>query len=216
MTALETGRAHSHGRRMRPLAGTVITLALALVLAGCGGSETADAEVEENPTTTTPAEAQTTAAEPEPEQATTTAAPAEEEPAPSVDVSAATVTVGDETYTFGATGFITERCNPDFFGGAQVILQLLDVTGEPLTVGEQMVFLDLALIPNDASSTAVKVPTPEPDREWIADTESMQVSGTSVDDWSIDGNTIRGSATFASSAGEGPVPGSFEVVCAEE
>ena len=126
------------------------------------------------------------------------------------------MTVGDETYTCGETGFITETCNPDFFGGAQVILQLLDVGGEPLTVGDKMVFLDIALIPNDPSSTAVNVPTPEPDREWIADSESTQVSGTSVDDWSIDGNTIRGSATFASTAGEGPVPGTFEVVCAEE
>ena len=207
--------AHSVGRLPRHGARAIIMVTLAVVLAGCGGSETTDTGAAA-PTTTTSTEVVTTAAEPEREQTTTTAAPAAEEPTESVEASTATVTVGDESYTFGATGFITERCNPDFFGGAQVILQLLDVGGEPLTVGEQMVFLDLALIPNDPSSTAVNVPTPEPDREWIADSESLQVDGTSVDDWSIDGPAIVGSATFASTAGEGPVPGTFEVVCAEE
>ena len=202
----------------RPRAATIAATLLAVALAGCGGTDTSD-DVTEDPgvavTTTAPATA-TTAAANEPVDPTTTAPPAQEGPETSVDVSTGTVTVGDETYTFGATGFITETCNPDFFGGAQVILQLLDVTEEPLTVGGQMVFLDIALIPNDASSTAVNVPTPEPDREWIADSESMQVSGTSVDDWSIDGTVIRGSATFASTAGEGPVPGTFEVICFEE
>jgi hypothetical protein len=220
-TEIEASRVRLIHRRALQPSGRAIaaTLLVAGVLAGCGGTDTSG-DVTEDTTdvaapTTAPAAA-TTAVPTEPAETPTTAPPAQEEPAATVDVSTATVTVGDETYDFGATGFITERCNPSFFGGAQVILQLLDVTEEPLTVGGQMVFLDIALIPNDPSSTAVNVPTPEPDREWIADSESVQVSGTSVDDWSIDGNIIRGSATFASTAGEGPVPGTFEILCAEE
>ena len=220
-TEIEGSRPRLIHRRLRQPSGRAIAVTLLVVgvLAGCGGTDTSEDVTEDTgdvaATTTAPA-AVTTAGATEPTDTPTTAPPAQEEPAASVDVSTATVTVGDETYTFGATGFITERCNPSFFGGAQVILQLLDVTEEPLTVGDQMVFLDIALIPNDPSSTAVNVPTPEPDREWIADSDSLQVSGTSVDDWSIEGNAIRGSATFASTAGEGPVPGTFEVVCAEE
>lgn len=204
----------------RPSAAVIAIMLLTITLSGCGGSDSSGDATEETEDvlapTTAPAPATTAGATEQAETTTTAPSAQEEAPPASVDVSTATVTVGDETYTFGATGFITERCNPDFFGGAQIILQLLDIGGEPLTVGEQMVFLELALIPNDPSSTAVKVPTPEPDREWIADSGSPLVSDTSVDDWSIDGNTVRGSATFASTAGEGPIPGSFEVICAEE
>lgn len=214
----KSGALHFEGRRSA-LRSPAVLAVLGLVLIGCGGSDDAGEDPSASPTTTTPSVVATTAApadsEPEPDPTTTTAA-APAEPSASVDVSEATVVVGDETYSFGSTGFITERCNPNFFGGAQVILQLLDVGGEPLTVGDQMVFLDVALIPDDASSTTIGVPTPEPDREWIADSESLQVSGTSVDEWSIEGNRITGTATFASTAGEGPVPGTFEIVCADE
>lgn len=218
MIGLDIFTPRLQGRRSRPSSPAILTVCLAVALAGCGGSDTGDTDVPaDNPTTTAPSEAQTTTApEPAPTTTPTTTPPPEDDPGPAADESTATVSIGDETYTFGATGFITERCDPDFFGGAQIILQLLDESGEPTMVNESMVFLGVVLIPDDPSSTMVEVPTYQDDREWIANSESLEVSGTAVDDWSIEGNRVQGTATFASTTGEGPVQGTFEVVCAEE
>lgn len=202
------------GRRAMP---AIAALLLATTLSGCGGSD-AEAEAASEPSATTAAnESQTTTPTEanEPEAATTTEA-IEEEPAPAAGVSTATVNIAGETYTFGATGFIIEQCNPDFFGGAQVVLQMVDENGEGMVIDGQIRPVNIALIPNDPGSTAVSVPTTDPDREWIAEVDSMIVEGSQVDDWSIDANRVQGTATFVSTAGEGPEQGTFEAICIEE
>jgi hypothetical protein len=77
--------------------------------------------------------------------------------------------------------------------------------------------LGIVLIPADTSDDppSVEFSLSAEDVKWTANAGSSQVEGSSVDDWSIDGNRIEGTATFVSSAGDGPTPGTFEATCIE-
>lgn len=202
---------------MRRRTSALLVVAL-LVVSACGSS---DGTEDENGATTTAAPVTTAQDGAVTTAAPTTAAPATTQPAGEGDasgVSTATVSIAGETYQFQDTGFITETCDTDFFGGVQVILLLVDENGEPVTVDSQTKTLSIVLLPEGVGETpdAVNLGTMEADRDWIADPESLVVEGTQVDSWSVDGNRIEGTATFASTAGEGPTEGTFEVTCAEE
>ena len=214
-TTLERETQIRGGLRRRRAAATIVVLLLASTLSACGGSDT-ESETDAGPeTTATESQATVPPETTAPEPATTTE-PTEQQPASEAGVSTATVTIAGETYTFGSTGFMIEDCNPNFFGGVQVILQMVDENGQGMVIEDQIRPVSITLIPDDPDSTAVNVPTTDPDREWVADSSSLNVQGSQVDDWSVDGNRIEGTATFVSTAGEGPEQGTFDVTCAEE
>lgn len=208
----------SFWRRARVARLPVLALGILMVVSACGSSDESGDGTEATATTGSATTAQggsVTTATP------TTAAPATTQPAGEGDasgVSTATVSIAGETYRFQETGFITETCDTNFFGGAQVILIMVDENGEPIVVDSQTSTLSIVLIPEDVDDTpaTVNLGTMDADRDWIADPESLVVEGTQVDSWSIDGNRIEGTATFASTAGEGPTQGTFEVTCAGE
>lgn len=94
---------------------------------------------------------------------------------------------------------------------------MVDDNDEPVIVDSKTLSLSIFLVPEGVDDTdTVNLGTMDADREWIADPESLVVEGTQVDSWSVDGNRIEGTATFATNTGEGPTQGTFEATCAEE
>ncbi len=190
-----------------------IALILAMITASCGGS------AEE--TTTTAAEpatgaVPTTVAGP---TDTTVAAPDAETTTTGGEVSvesSATVTIGDETWEFAPTGFMTERCDTDFFGGFWVLF----TTGVTILLpGENWEAQGVDQTPN------VQIKLEDEGVEWVADPDTSLpgvVAGQSqIDSFEFDGNRASGTATFveANAAYAGtvqPVSGTFEAVCASE
>jgi hypothetical protein len=171
--------------------------------------ETTGAETTE---TTGPMTGSTEAAPSTPETTTT------EESSDTVAESAATISIGADTYEFRTTGFAAETCDPDFFGGVQVVLAPADENGEPLVFEGVISPLTMILLPSDLADDApsVEFRVPGGDVEWFANADSTTVSGSEVGEWSVEGNRVTGAATFVSDAGDGPVAGTFEVVCADE
>lgn len=205
----------------------VVWSSVVLLAVACGGDDVGGTAGTAEPEPTATSAPPTTGAAESDAAGTTGTEPSTPSTAPSTTVaggagsdagvSVATVTIGDESHEFRTTGFPAETCDPDFFGGAQVVLAAADEDGQPLAVDGVIAPLSLALIPPDLSEDAPSLELSTPAGvEWIANADSTAVSGSAVDDWSIDGNSITGSATFVSPDGEGPVQGSFEIVCAEE
>jgi hypothetical protein len=129
------------------------------------------------------------------------------------------VTIGDQTYEFGPTGFIAERCDTNFFGGFWVLFAGVTI----VLPGEDWAAQGI----DDPPMVEVKLD--ELDEEWVANAESppfgMVAGESQVDSFTIEGNRAFGTATFgetnaayaaAGGTGDPPVPvtGTFEAVCA--
>ena len=190
-----------------------IALILAMITSSCGGSA-------EETTTTAPESATgavpTTVAGP---TETTVTAPADETTTTGEEVfleSSATVTIGDETWAFAPTGFMTERCDTDFFGGFWVLF----TTGVTILLpGENWETQGVDQTPN------VQINLEDEGVEWVADPDNglpgVMAGQSQIDSFEFDGNRASGTATFveANAAYGGtvqPVSGTFEAVCATE
>ena len=178
-----------------------IAVVITMVAAACGGSD--DGAETSDPTDTRVLETSgaTTSGDAAP---TTTPAPADTaaptEPAGG-DESYAIVTIGDETYEFAPTGFLTERCDPDFFEGERWEEQGVDQTP------------NLQITPEGT------------DLEYIADPETtlpgVQPGQSQIDSFQFADGSASGTATFveANAVYAGtvePVTGTFETYCAPE
>ena len=193
-----------------------IAVVIAMVAAACGGSD--DGAETSDPTDTRVLETSgaTTSGDAAP---TTTPAPADTaaptEPAGG-DESYAIVTIGDETYEFAPTGFLTERCDPDFFGGYWVLF----TTGIVLLLeGERWEEQGVDQTPN------LQITPEGTDLEYIADPETtlpgVQPGQSQIDSFQFADGSASGTATFveANAVYAGtvePVTGTFETYCAPE
>ena len=196
-----------------------------LVLAACGGGddgeptadepaaaiEDTDAPVDE-PAAEEPAAEEPAGDEPSAEE------PAAAEPAFGDDM--ASVTIGGTTYTVDVSLGPAPRCDPDFFAAFWV------------SGGDSQGFFSALLPPpddpNHTDPPNVSLRVNDSGLEWIAD-PSKQMSGvepgeSQVDEFTVDGNTVSGTATFVelnetyAHSGGGPkaqpITGTFEVSCA--
>ena len=196
-----------------------LIIGLMLVVAACGGSDDTAADdggtVDGGADTTVT----TTAGDDTAATTTTTADTGGSDDGGSTggDFSTAVVTIGGDTYEFRASDFPAEVCNTNFFGGVQIVLAMADDSGTMLTDGGKTSVLGIVLLPPDTSEDApmVEFGIGATDVEWIANADSLAVSGSSVNDWSVDGDTVRGTATFVSDVGDGPTDGTFEATCVE-
>ncbi len=191
---------------------------LVLVMTACGGGEAAPAATEAPGTSAGAAPTTTAGSAAEPVATTIAADPDEvtEEPNDVVEESLATVTIGDETWEFRPTGFLTERCDTDFFGGYWVLMS----SGVGILLpGENWEELGVDQTPN------IRVKIEESGLEFIADPDTnlpgVEPGMSQIDSFVIDGARASGTATFVEeeAAFQGnaePLTGSFEVVCAPE
>ena len=217
---------------MRRLSGALIPLLLAV--GACGGSSDSNTE------TNTRSESGTTTAVEDTAADTTTGETAPDDGA-AAGSSQATVTLNGETYRFGESDFVGQRCTPDLFGVFAVQLKMVDEAGVADPAGSE---LFLTLLSEDADPDFVAGSVDAKNRievtfrdsaageareHWIADEEVFDTidldPGTSqVDEYSIDGNTATGSATFYETFSEGEyfagnadsylvATGEFEVTC---
>lgn len=215
-----------------------ILAAVSVVVAACGGSGDGADTGQADDVTTTQAAPSDGGGEETP--ATTAAADESEagdagsqDPPEAAGVGTATVTIDGETHTFGDAG-IASQCRPDFFG---VFLVTLSLTGDDGTSRLEAGSLSLALLQEDADPEEldqrpeVVVSIVATDQEWIASEEKAEEfelePGTSqVDSYTIDGNTVTGTATFfeedsyfAVAGGSADsietATGTFEVTCVE-
>lgn len=211
---------------MRPSL-TALALVTALALAGCGGDDDAGdsdvpAPVDDSTTGSgddgsadEPA-ADDSAAADEP-----AAEPASEPASGGGGENVAVVTVGDETFEIDVTPGSVTRCDPDFFGAFWAL-------GGDRADASIELLLPPPGDPNFEDPPTVKVQTDDGDVEWIADPSremaGVEAGGSQVDDFSVDGNTASGTATFVDlnetyafqgGVGEAPVPvtGTFSVTC---
>ena len=193
-----------------------LLLATALALAACGGSDegaspTAGPDAPEVSTTVAPGSGDGSQ---EPTDATA-AGNAESGDARGVDVSEATIIVGDETFLYrqGENG----TCDPDFAGSfIRAFLTRVDENGEPMEVPGMEGFTQGATFAlaiegfgEAEDPTAITISS---ETEWFA--SPLTHEGSRVDSLTIDGNYAHGTATFVSSNGDGPVSGTFEIICA--
>ena len=218
---------------MRRLSGVLIPLLL--VIGACGSSSDSNTE-----TNTQSEPGSTTATENNSADTTTDETAADDGSA--TDASQATITLNGETYRFGESDFIGQRCSPDLFGVFAVQLKMVDEAGVADPAGSE---LFLTLLSEDAdpdfvagsedAKNRIEVTFRDSDvgearEHWIADEEVFEIidldPGTSqVDEYTIDGNTATGSATFYETFSEGEyfagnadsylvATGEFEVTCA--
>jgi hypothetical protein len=188
-----------------------------MIITACGGdtAATTTSEAAEAPTTAAPLESAT----PTIPDDTGTTAPAETAVETDGDVvgeSSATVTIGDQTWEFAPTGFLTERCDTDFFGGYWVLF----TTGVGILLpGPNWEAQGVDQTPN------ITVNLEDENLEWVADPDTglpgVEAGQSQIDSFEIDGNRASGTATFveANAAYAGtvePVTGTFEAVCAPE
>ena len=197
--------------------GWVILLAMSLVVAACGGGRAEGS-------------ASTSSTEPTVDAGT--------EPAASVDPvssgaagtgtdpggegpSTATVTIGDETYEFSSEGGVGINCDPDLFGIMSVILPLAD-GGDG---GVEIIALHEGTDPVEVEVNN-RVHVRFADGNWVADPEDVRFNGdpdgaamSHVDSVEIDGNTLKGTASFVGSLYASPevvtMTGTFEATCGE-
>ena len=133
----------------------------------------------------------------------------------------AVVTIGGETFEIDVTPTAVFRCDPAFFGAFWAL------------GGDDTARIELLLPPPDDPNFADQPPTITVELDdrgikWIADgTREMagvEPGGSQVDDFSVDGNTVTGTATFADlnesyafqgGVGDPPesITGSFSVSC---
>jgi hypothetical protein len=210
-----------------------IVVALVTVVAtACSGDDGADptSTVADGATTTTTATQSGGGDDTTTTQASTGGGEASDD-----GTSSATVTIGDTTWTFATTGFPAETCDPNFFGGFFAVLYMADDNGELLLVDGQSSGIGITLPGENWASqgiddpASVEVTIAETDESWVANPDTnlpgIEAGQSQVDDWTIDGNTASGTATFveenaayAAAGGTGdpvqPMTGTFEVTCA--
>ncbi|MGA7226860.1 MAG: hypothetical protein WBZ40_04030 [Acidimicrobiia bacterium] len=151
-------------------------------------------------------------------------------------VHRATVTLDGETYQFGHTTFVGENCSPDLFGIFRVQLLMVDDAGNEHPSGSDFL---LELLHEDADPDVVEgtdarnrvtLSIADAVEEWVADAEEIDLRGldpgtSQVDDYTFDGNSVSGTATFFELGSEGEwfagnadsysvAKGTFEVTCA--
>ena len=191
---------------MAPMRKLCAFAAMSLIAVACGGGGSESAPSTTNP----PASAGAT---------TTVASATTAEPAAATGggESYARVTIGDETYEYAPTGFVTERCDTNFFGGFWVLFTTGVTIMLPADDWEEQGIEDQPMVEAQAD-----------DLEWFADAESdpygYAVGQSQVDSYVIEGNYASGTATFVEreatykAVGGGPaveaVTGTFEAYCA--
>jgi hypothetical protein len=190
-----------------------------LALAACGGGDDDAGE----PTADEPA----AATEPADEPAAATEPAADEPPgdepaaedAPATGDNTARVTIDGTTYEVDVSLGPAPTCNPDFFAAFLV------------SGGDSQGFFSALMPPpddpNHTDPPNVSLRVNDGEFEWIAD-PAKQMSGvepgeSQVDDFTVDGNTVSGTATFVelnetyAHSGGGPkaqpISGTFEVSC---
>lgn len=196
----------------RTIAGLVACFVLVAVACGDDGDTDAGSEPEGTPTAETPddSEGEEETDQPEDEQAD----PAEDADGASVDANTAVVTVGDETYEFDVEAHVAGRCDPDFFGAFWVLAVTADGSNGNL---------EMFIVPegntNHDETSKIKVGVEDIDgRDWRADEdggEGTPEGQSRVDSFTIDGDTVSGSATFVDVyAGDGATAqGEFTATC---
>lgn len=194
-------------------------MAFVMIITACGGSDGDTAAANEEPAAPTTTTGQVESAAPTiPDDPGTTAQAetAVEEDAAVAEESFATVTIRDQTWEFEPTGFLTERCDTDFFGGYWVLF----TTGVGILLpGPNWDEQGVDQTPN------ITVNLEDEGLEWVADPDSnlpgVEAGQSQIDSFEIDGNRASGTATFveANAAYAGtvePVTGTFEASCAPE
>lgn len=193
--------------------------AFVTISAACGGDEsgtTAGSEGVEAPTTTTgQVESATPTIQDDPGATAPIETVVDQDDGAGAE-SYAAVTVGDRTWEFAPTGFLTERCDTDFFGGYWVLF----TTGVTILLpGPNWEAQGVDQTPN------IIVNLEDEGLEWVADPETslpgVEAGQSQIDSFEIDGNRASGTATFieanAANAGTAePVTGTFEATCALE
>ena len=157
--------------------------------------------------------------------------PATQPPEPDDDASGgegpstATVTIGDETYTFSSDGAIVAQCLPDLFGIFSVGLPMAEGGDGTLS----LIALHEGTDPEVVEQTNVLAVTIG-DIDWVADPEDLRIvdnpavaaGQTQIDSVEVDGNTVRGTASFVGSSTVFSADfvefatGTFEATCGEE
>jgi hypothetical protein len=211
----------------------ILLVVLALTAVACGGGD-ADSGSEDTEgaladTTTSISEGQ------EPSGDTITTTTSAGQVADVTGVGEATVTIEGETYYFGEGSLGAFQCEPDFFGVFIVALGMVDESGAEIPSGGN---LQLALL-LDGTDPAVVDQLPEvnvgisaKDEDWSADEEATQQfdqlepGSSQVDDYTIDGLSASGTATFfeknsyfaflgGAADSIRTTQGQFEVTCAD-
>jgi len=195
----------------------ICLLATALALAACGGSEEGTSSTAEPGAP----EASTTVAsgDDSQEQVETTAPGGDSDggDAREVDVSEATIVLGGDTYLYRQDENGT--CDPDFAGSfLRAFLTRVDENGDPMEMPGMEGFtqgatfaLALEGFGEAEDQTAISI---SGETEWFA--SPLTHEGSRVDSVTIEGNYAHGTATFLSNDGDGPVSGTYEVICANE
>jgi hypothetical protein len=176
-----------------------ILLSLSVLIAACGGASDSEDSVPVNDSQPQSTENDT--------EAPASTEDGEAEPSGNESVSGlgeATVTLNGDTFYFGETDFPALRCEPDTFGTFWVLLGEVDEQGNQVDNGgslQLMLVVDGSDADQAGQLTEALITLPAHDQTWIADPEEIQLSsldpGTSqVDEFTIDGNSVSGRATF--------------------
>lgn len=217
--------------------GVAVALVGLLTLAACGGSDAgSDAGDSLAPPTTELAPTRddgenVSATAPGGDEVGET--PDDEDAAAPTGLGSASVTLDGKTYQFGETNFPALRCDPDLFGVFWVLLGQVDESGDEVPNGGS---LQIVLLHHDTDESEVgRAPEAileltDVDQRWIADPEALEQyelepASSQIDDYTIDGNSASGTATFYESnsyfAVQGGISdetlvsqGTFEATCA--
>lgn len=195
-------------------------MAFVMIITACGGGDsggtTAPGAEPEAPATTTGQVESATPTIPDDPGTTAPAETAVEEDDAVAEDSFATVTIGDRTWEFAPTGFLTERCDTNFFGGYWVLF----TTGVGILLpGPNWEEQGVDQTPN------ITVNLEDEGLEWVADPDTslpgVAAGQSQIDSFQFDGGRASGTATFveANAAYGGtvePVTGTFEAFCAPE
>ncbi len=197
---------------------------VALVAAGCGGgsSDGADDDGRGAVATTQPASDDGGSDETTP---TTPASGDDGGADEGTGPSTATVTLGDQTYSFSSEGAFVAQCLTALFGIFAVQLPLVD--GGDGNIGIVALYPDTdPEVVEQVNGVRVAIG----DEDWVADEDDLMFQSSDkleegmsqVDSVEINGNTVRGTATFfrqLSLFSDGEVEtitGTFEATCGEE
>jgi type 1 fimbria pilin len=189
---------------------------LALVLAGCGGSAD-DADVAETSTA-----GAGPSISPSDDGSTDAGAPA-------VDgIGVASVTLDGETYLFGDTGQPGLQCKANFLGIYTASLPEIDEAGNEVPEGAnvRITLLHDGTDPDVVGQLpVVTLSLRATSEDWIADETfdddlpQVEPGNSQVDDYTIDGNTASGTATFIDrytyTTDQKTAKGTFTATCGE-
>lgn len=203
---------------------------LALMLAACGGGSDSPV-VTDRPTQTSTGGAQEESTEPPAAGATTTIGTSDDSsqdagPPDVAGIGAGSVTLEGETYLFADAGQPGLQCRANYLGIYFVVLRQVDEAGNEVPQGA---VFDLTLLHEGTDPAVVdQLPTAglsiqAKDESWIADEAfdddlpEVESGSSQVDDYTIDGNTASGTATFIERYSYATAPrvaqGTFEVTC---